>query len=363
MDMDAFFVSVELRRRPDLAGQAGRRRRNRQPWRGRRSLVRGAAVRRALGDAAAVPCSAVPACGVPAGDHGSTARSARRSARSSIATRRWSSRCRSTRRSSTSRARSGCSAGDGHRRIDPAGVPRRARPRLFASAWHRTSSSPSWPPSKPNHVRRRRRSTPGRVSSSSPLAGARVPRPAAGPTPVGSRAGHARQAAPHRRPPRGDLSPSTARRCRRRSARPRPTTWRTGTGRTIGRSNRHAKRSRSATRRRSRRTRISLTRCDPARPTCRRRGVAATQGRRRCAHPDTQGPVRRRIPHDHPLDHGRRAGRPGPTIVALLQPIVDSIDPSPGVRLVGVSGSNLAAVHHQLTFDEAVRRRSRLRCP
>ncbi len=42
------------------------------------------------------------------------------------------------------------------------------------------------------------------------------------------------------------------------------------------------------------------------------------------------------------------------TIVALLQPIVDSIDPSPGVRLVGVSGSNLAAVHHQLTFDEAV---------
>ena len=41
------------------------------------------------------------------------------------------------------------------------------------------------------------------------------------------------------------------------------------------------------------------------------------------------------------------------TIVALLQPIVDSIDPSPGIRLVGVSGSNLAAVHHQLTFDEA----------
>ena len=41
------------------------------------------------------------------------------------------------------------------------------------------------------------------------------------------------------------------------------------------------------------------------------------------------------------------------TIVALLQPIVDSIDPSPGVRLVGVSGSNLAAVHHQLSFDEA----------
>ena len=41
------------------------------------------------------------------------------------------------------------------------------------------------------------------------------------------------------------------------------------------------------------------------------------------------------------------------TIVALLQPILDSVDPSPGVRLVGVSGSNLAVVHHQLTFDEA----------
>ncbi len=40
-------------------------------------------------------------------------------------------------------------------------------------------------------------------------------------------------------------------------------------------------------------------------------------------------------------------------MVALLQPIVDGIDPSPGVRLVGVSASNLAAVHHQLTFDEA----------
>jgi len=41
------------------------------------------------------------------------------------------------------------------------------------------------------------------------------------------------------------------------------------------------------------------------------------------------------------------------TIVALLQPLVDAIDPSPGIRLVGVSGSNLAPVHHQLTFDDA----------
>jgi DNA polymerase IV len=40
------------------------------------------------------------------------------------------------------------------------------------------------------------------------------------------------------------------------------------------------------------------------------------------------------------------------TIVAVLQPILDTIDPSPGVRLLGVSGSNLAPAHHQLTFDE-----------
>ncbi|HYN33545.1 MAG TPA: DNA polymerase IV [Ilumatobacteraceae bacterium] len=40
------------------------------------------------------------------------------------------------------------------------------------------------------------------------------------------------------------------------------------------------------------------------------------------------------------------------TIVALLQPILDSIDPSAGIRLVGVSGSNLAPVHHQMTLEE-----------
>jgi len=40
------------------------------------------------------------------------------------------------------------------------------------------------------------------------------------------------------------------------------------------------------------------------------------------------------------------------TIVAMLQPVLDTIDPSPGIRLVGVSGSNLAPVHRQLTLDE-----------
>jgi len=39
-------------------------------------------------------------------------------------------------------------------------------------------------------------------------------------------------------------------------------------------------------------------------------------------------------------------------IVELLGPILESIDPTPGVRLIGVSGSNLGPVHHQLSFDE-----------
>jgi DNA polymerase-4 len=40
-------------------------------------------------------------------------------------------------------------------------------------------------------------------------------------------------------------------------------------------------------------------------------------------------------------------------IVELLGPIMESIDPSPGIRLLGVSGSNLGPVHHQLTLEEA----------
>jgi DNA polymerase-4 len=40
-------------------------------------------------------------------------------------------------------------------------------------------------------------------------------------------------------------------------------------------------------------------------------------------------------------------------IVAMLGPIIEAIDPSPGIRLVGVSGSNLGPVFHQMTLDEA----------
>jgi DNA polymerase-4 len=40
-------------------------------------------------------------------------------------------------------------------------------------------------------------------------------------------------------------------------------------------------------------------------------------------------------------------------IVAMLGPIMDTIDPSPGIRLVGVSGSNRGPVFHQLTLYAA----------
>lgn len=41
-------------------------------------------------------------------------------------------------------------------------------------------------------------------------------------------------------------------------------------------------------------------------------------------------------------------------IVALLQPVLDTIDPAPGIRLLGVSASNLGEVHRQLTLDELI---------
>jgi DNA polymerase-4 len=40
-------------------------------------------------------------------------------------------------------------------------------------------------------------------------------------------------------------------------------------------------------------------------------------------------------------------------IVALLDPVLETIDPTPGIRLLGVSGSNLGPVFRQLTLEEA----------
>ena len=42
-----------------------------------------------------------------------------------------------------------------------------------------------------------------------------------------------------------------------------------------------------------------------------------------------------------------------PEIVAALGPLLDAVDPSPGVRLLGVSGSNLGPMSRQLTLDDA----------
>ncbi|NND74396.1 MAG: DNA polymerase IV [Ilumatobacter sp.] len=41
-----------------------------------------------------------------------------------------------------------------------------------------------------------------------------------------------------------------------------------------------------------------------------------------------------------------------PDILGLLRPVLETIDPTPGVRLLGVSGSNLMSPSHQLSFDE-----------
>jgi DNA polymerase-4 len=41
-----------------------------------------------------------------------------------------------------------------------------------------------------------------------------------------------------------------------------------------------------------------------------------------------------------------------PEIVAVLRPVLEAIDPTPGVRLLGVSASNLAPPSRQLTLDD-----------
>ena len=42
-----------------------------------------------------------------------------------------------------------------------------------------------------------------------------------------------------------------------------------------------------------------------------------------------------------------------PEIVAVLRPLLEAIDPTPGIRLLGVSASNLSAPSRQLTLDDA----------
>ncbi len=42
----------------------------------------------------------------------------------------------------------------------------------------------------------------------------------------------------------------------------------------------------------------------------------------------------------------------GPALVRLVLPLLEAIDPTPGVRLLGISGSNLAEPHEQLTLGQ-----------
>lgn len=43
-----------------------------------------------------------------------------------------------------------------------------------------------------------------------------------------------------------------------------------------------------------------------------------------------------------------------PEIIAVLRPVLEAIDPTPGVRLLGVTASNLTAPSRQLTLDDAL---------
>ena len=111
VDLDAFYAGVEVLKDPSLARQAGRRRRHRLARRRRERVVRGARLRRALGDAGGARAPAVSRRGVRARRTSRrTARTRTGSARCCCRTRRSSSRSRSTRRSSTSAARRRCSA-------------------------------------------------------------------------------------------------------------------------------------------------------------------------------------------------------------------------------------------------------------
>ena len=191
------------------ARQAGRRRWDRPRGRRRGRVVRGASVRRPLGDAVGGRPAALPARRVPAGDHAPLRRGQRgRCTRSSSVTRRSSSRSPLDEAflDVTGRERL---LGDGPRSPRGSAPPSTTSSTSRArSAWRRTSSSPSWRRSRPSRSPTPERVSPGRgVVEVVARARAGVPPPAPGRTRCGVSArsrSHRLQATrhPHGRRPR-----------------------------------------------------------------------------------------------------------------------------------------------------------------
>ena len=350
VDMDAFFVSVELRGDPS-SRPAGRRRRD-----GARGVVAAASYEaRRFGVHSALP-SAIARRRCPhavflPGDHELYAEVSADVRGSSSGTRRWSSRCRSTRRSSTSPARSGCSATGPRSRQRSAPTSRRARPRAARSASPRTSSSPSWRRSRRSRSPTRTGSTRARGRSIEPGAEREFLDPlpvqrlwGVGPATleklIGSgsarRRPRARRRGGARRQPRrapGAPSPRAARRRRRPAGRARPR-------REVDRPRGDLPARQAHAGELDASSCGSPTRCRPA-----------AQGRSRRADADAQGALRR-LHDDHQV--GRRAPtrstRAGHRRVAAAG--ARAIDPSPGVRLLGVERLEPGQPARQLTFDE-----------
>ena len=363
-DMDAFFVSVELRRRPELVGQPVVVGGTGRPRRRGRSVVRGPAVRRALGDAVGVARRRCPHAVFLPGDHELYARSSRdvreifdrftpiveplsldeafldvTGAVDAVRRRRGDRRTRSA-TAVRDELTLGCSVG--------------VAPNKFLA---KLASVEAKPVAHPDRIE----PGPGVVvvepgGSRSSSTGSPVER-MWGVGPVTLDKLHRLGVTHGSR----DLRERRRRRCSpRRSARPRPAIsrrWRAGT--TTGRSSPTAwpksigHEETFAVDKFTRRRTATGTRAP--RRWCRARGCgeprsAPARSRSRCASPDsTPSPGRstttdaRRPGPRHPRRRSRRC--------------CATIDPTPGVRLLGLSGSNLGPPIRQLTLRRPRRRR------